>query len=163
MSINPVSGVIYLPGHGGHRVCYLSRNFGPHAAIVAGLESSTGDLVFLMDYDLEEQPEWLPRFHDELQRHHLDGVYGVQERRVSTTSANFLGEMFWKAIHFMSSVMIPHNPVTWRLMTRDDVNDGWFTTTRRQKDVKATGLCHLSCMRGLFIKSRPIVSVRKHK
>ncbi|MCQ1769259.1 glycosyltransferase family 2 protein [Neorhizobium galegae] len=104
------------------RIVDLSRNFGHHAAIVAGLESSTGDLVFLMDCDLEEQPEWLPRFHDELQRHHLDVVYGVQERRVSTTSANFLGEVFWKSINFMSSVRIPHNPMTCRLMTRDYVN-----------------------------------------
>ncbi|KAB1121163.1 glycosyltransferase family 2 protein [Neorhizobium galegae] len=104
------------------RIVDLSRNFGHHAAIVAGLESSTGDLVFLMDCDLEEQPEWLPRFHDELQRSNLDVVYGVQERRVSTASANLLGGIFWKAINFMSSVRIPHNPMTCRLMTRDYVN-----------------------------------------
>jgi len=103
-------------------VVELSRNFGHHAAIVAGLESSNGDLVFLMDCDLEEQPEWLSLFHDELQSHDLDVVFGVQERRVSTISANILGEIFWKSINFMSSVRIPHNPMTCRLMTRDYVN-----------------------------------------
>lgn len=108
------------------RIVDLSRNFGHHAAIVTDLESWTGDPVFLVDCDLEEQPEWLPRFHDERQRHHLDVVYGVQERRVSTTSANFLGEVFRKAINFMSSVRIPHNPMTCRLMTRDYVNDGYY-------------------------------------
>ncbi|WP_370689881.1 glycosyltransferase [Neorhizobium galegae] len=123
VSSSPVSGVIYLPEYGGHYVCYLSHKFGHHGAIVAGLESSTGDLVFLMDCDLEEQPEWLPRSHDELQSH-LDVVYGVQERRVSTTSANFLGEVFWKAVNFLWSVRIPYNSVTGRLMTHDYVNDG---------------------------------------
>lgn len=43
------------------KVADLSRNFGHHAAIFAGLEQSKGDTVFLMDCDLEEQPEWLPQ------------------------------------------------------------------------------------------------------
>lgn len=104
------------------RIIDLSRNFGHHAAIVAGLESSSGDLVFLMDCDLEEQPEWLPRFYEELQNNDLDVVFGVQERRVSTASANFFGGLFWRFINFMSSVKIPHNPMTCRLMTRDYVD-----------------------------------------
>lgn len=106
------------------RICVidLSRNFGHHAAIVAGLERSVGDFVFLMDCDLEEQPEWLPRFYEELKNDNLDVVFGIQERRVSTASANFFGELFWKSINFMSTVKIPHNPMTCRLMTRDYVD-----------------------------------------
>lgn len=104
------------------RIVDLSRNFGHHAAIVAGLENSSGDLVFLMDCDLEEQPEWLLQFYDELQNSGVDVVFGIQARRISTASANFFGELFWKSINFMSSVNIPHNPMTCRLMTRDYVD-----------------------------------------
>ena len=46
------------------QVVDLSRNFGHHAAIVAGLAHSRGERVLLMDCDLEEQPEWLALFAD---------------------------------------------------------------------------------------------------
>ena len=40
------------------RIVDLARNFGHHAALMAGLAAARGDLVFLLDSDLEEQPEW---------------------------------------------------------------------------------------------------------
>ena len=44
----------------------LSRNFGHHHAIMAGLEQSRGDFVFLIDSDLEEAPELLADFYNVL-------------------------------------------------------------------------------------------------
>src|SRR5215212_7284280 len=44
------------------RVVELSRNFGHHRAMMTGLRLAKGDLVFLLDVDLEEQPEWLESF-----------------------------------------------------------------------------------------------------
>ena len=41
------------------KVVDLSRNFGHHQAMWAGLEHARGDWVFLIDCDLEESPEWL--------------------------------------------------------------------------------------------------------
>jgi putative glycosyltransferase len=104
------------------RILDLSRNFGHHSAILAGLEEAKGDYVFLIDSDLEEQPEWLHRFFEELHSDNLDVVFGVQERRIASAASNFFGELFWISINFMSSVQIPHNPMTCRLMTRDYVN-----------------------------------------
>src|ERR1700739_6489 len=40
----------------------LSRNFGHHKALMTGLAHASGDLVFLIDSDLEEQPEDLALF-----------------------------------------------------------------------------------------------------
>ena len=40
----------------------LSRNFGHHKAILAGLHHCRGEYVFLLDVDLEDQPEWLDHF-----------------------------------------------------------------------------------------------------
>src|SRR5580704_3699125 len=64
----------------------LSRNFGHHRAILTGLSFARGDLVFLIDCDLEEQPELfgemlstLKRTRDEAQP--ADVVYAVPSRR----------------------------------------------------------------------------------
>src|SRR6185503_5121442 len=49
------------------RVIDLSRNFGHHKAMMTGLMHARGSLVFLIDCDLEEEPELLPQFHQLLQ------------------------------------------------------------------------------------------------
>lgn len=59
----------------------LSRNFGHHKAFMTGLAYSRGAKVFLIDSDLEEQPEWLAEFGDKLQKTGADSVYGVQANR----------------------------------------------------------------------------------
>ena len=100
------------------KIVDLSRNFGHHAAIVAGVEHAVGELVFLIDCDLEEQPEWLERFHIELTSKDIDVVFGSQEKRVSSGANNVLGSLFWKLLNVSASVQIPHNPMTCRLMTR---------------------------------------------
>ena len=43
----------------------LSRNFGHHKAIMTGLAHATGESIFLLDSDLEEQPEWLAGFAED--------------------------------------------------------------------------------------------------
>lgn len=100
------------------QVVDLSRNFGHHAAIVAGLAHSRGERVLLMDCDLEEQPEWLALFADKMDECGADVVFGVQQARVASRFSNLLGEMFWSALNLMSTVRIPHNPMTCRLMSR---------------------------------------------
>jgi putative glycosyltransferase len=100
----------------------LSRNFGHHAAIVAGLELAQGDYVFLIDCDLEEQPEWLPLFKQEMDQLDADVVFGVQQERVATKTSNFFGSLFWRSLNIMSNVKIPHNPMTCRLMKRTYVD-----------------------------------------
>jgi putative glycosyltransferase len=48
------------------RLIDLSRNFGHHKAIMTGLEYARGDLVFLIDVDLEEPPEIFGTFYEAL-------------------------------------------------------------------------------------------------
>lgn len=104
------------------QVVDLARNFGHHAAIVAGLEQTRGELVFLIDCDLEEQPEWLSLFEQEMVRSQADVVFGSQQQRVASAGSNFFGALFWKALNAMSNVRIPANPMTCRLMKRDYVD-----------------------------------------
>lgn len=114
-----LQGVIDLQNEDSHiRVVDLSRNFGHHAAIVAGLAHSCGERVFLIDCDLEEQPEWLSIFVEKMDQSNADVVYGTQEERTATRISNLMGYAFWTALNLMSSVRIPQNPMTCRLMTR---------------------------------------------
>lgn len=59
----------------------LSRNFGHYKAIMTGLAYASGDLVFLIDSDLEEQPEDLALFYERFRQGDCDVVYGVQQAR----------------------------------------------------------------------------------
>ena len=104
------------------RVVDFSRNFGHHAAIMAGLRHARGRLVFLIDIDLEERPEWLVDFWEDLHREGVDMVYGVQERRVGGVWKRATGGLFYKLFNAVSDTSIPESACTVRLMTRDYVN-----------------------------------------
>jgi putative glycosyltransferase len=56
------------------RVIDFSRNFGHHKAMMTGLAAARGRRVFLIDCDLEEEPEWLVRFDREAQARGADVV-----------------------------------------------------------------------------------------
>lgn len=100
------------------RIVDLSRNFGHHQAMLTGLEFSRGDLVLLIDSDLEESPEWLSRFYDMMQRTSADVVYGVQASRRGGWVEQASGWVFYKVFNSVASHTIPRNLITARLMTR---------------------------------------------
>ena len=100
------------------RIVDLSRNFGHHRALMTGLAYARGDLVFLLDCDLEEEPEWLLRFHETLRRTGADVVYGVQAVRKGGIVERIGGAVFYTLLNRMLSDPIPRNVVTVRLMTR---------------------------------------------
>ncbi len=104
------------------KIIDLSRNFGHHYAIQAGLHYSSGDYVFLIDNDLETPPAVLIEYYHELTRNpELDVVYGYQEQRKGNFIEKYSGSLFWILINKMSDTKIPHNILTERLMTRQYV------------------------------------------
>lgn len=96
----------------------LSRNFGHHCAIQAGLRISRGELVFLIDCDLEVRPSVLGEFHDRLVQTGADLVFGYQEARKGGWFEKTSGGLFWKCFNAVSEIKIPENVVTERVMTR---------------------------------------------
>lgn len=100
------------------RIIDLARNFGHHKAMMTGLEHARGDLVFLIDSDLEEEPELLSHFIDRMRRTDADVVYGVQQARRGGPIEQFSGWLFFKIFNLLSDHQIPDNLVTVRLMTR---------------------------------------------
>jgi putative glycosyltransferase len=100
------------------RVIDLSRNFGHHKAMMTGLAHARGDLVFLIDSDLEEEPELLQRFLETLRDAQADVVYGVQDERRGGAVDRVGGWLFFGIFNLLSNCPIPRNLVTARLMTR---------------------------------------------
>jgi putative glycosyltransferase len=108
------------------RVVELSRNFGHHRAMLAGLRYARGNLVFLIDIDLEEQPEWLLDFWQDLRNSSADMIYGVQIARSGSFMKKHSGTFFYKFFNLAAEMSIPTNGCTVRLMKRryvDSVNE----------------------------------------
>ncbi len=99
----------------------LARNFGHHKAIMTGLMHATGDLVFLVDSDLEEEPELLTDFYARWQNGDCDVVFGVQESRRGGVIERASGALFFSLVDSLSDHAVPRNIVVARLMTSDYV------------------------------------------
>ena len=106
------------------KIIDLSRNFGHHYAMQAGLSQASGDYVFLIDNDLETPPAILTEFYNEMVNDaSLDVVYGYQDTRKGSFIERKAGSIFWVLINKMSDTKIPHNILTERLMTKQYVNE----------------------------------------
>jgi len=103
------------------KIIELSRNFGHHKAMMTGLEHASGNLVFLIDVDLEEPPELLSTLFASLQEEDLDVVFGFQKARKGGLIERTSGHLAWRFLDLCLPVTIPHNHSTVRLMTRDYV------------------------------------------
>ncbi|MEM7354920.1 MAG: glycosyltransferase family 2 protein [Acidobacteriota bacterium] len=104
---------------GDHRlvVIELSRNFGHQAAMSAALDNTTGDVVVMMDGDLQDAPEAIPRFLEE----HAKGFEVVYARRVGRKEgwprrlAYFL---FYRLIRSLSRFPLPLDSGDFCLVSR---------------------------------------------
>ena len=119
----------------------LSRNFGHHQAMMTGLAHSQGDRVFLIDSDLEEEPEWLIDFDRQLNETGCDVVYGVQAQRKGNWLERHAGFAFYNIFNFISGMRLPRDVVTARLMTRRYVE---ALIQHREREVFIAGLWHLT-------------------
>ncbi|MDA8952420.1 glycosyltransferase family 2 protein [Pseudomonadales bacterium] len=100
------------------KVVDLSRNFGHHQAMMTGLSYARGEKIFLVDSDLEEDPELLQGFFEKISDVAVDVVYGVQLSRRGNLLEKLTGWAFYKIFRLVTGVAQPDNVVTARLMSR---------------------------------------------
>jgi putative glycosyltransferase len=103
------------------RVVELSRNFGHHKAMMTGLDHARGELCFLIDSDLEEDPAVLADFHERL-RPDVDVVYGYQRQRAGGLVQRVTGRIVYRLFDLLLPYKIPLNAMTVRLMRRQYVD-----------------------------------------
>ncbi|WP_416353652.1 glycosyltransferase family 2 protein [Agrilactobacillus fermenti] len=107
------------------RVHYLSfsRNFGKESALLAGLDAAKGELVAVMDVDLQDPPELLIDMLAGIQKEDYDCVAA---RRVSRDGEppirSFFARMFYRLINKISETPIVDGARDFRLMTRPVVD-----------------------------------------
>jgi len=100
----------------------LSRNFGHHKAMMTGLSYAKGEHVFLIDSDLEEDPEWLIIFAEQMTNDSCDVVYGMQNARRGGHFEIWSGKVFYLLFNALTGMRLNEGAVTARLMTRRYVN-----------------------------------------
>jgi|SoiMethySBSTD1v2_1073268.scaffolds.fasta_scaffold34015_5 putative glycosyltransferase len=118
----------------------LARNYGQHKAIMTGLAYATGNYVFVMDSDLEEDPEWIPIFYRELAEKHCDVVYGISN--LNRGFAYRIGHrIFYRLIAALSGVPMSRQVCIARLMTRRYVDAVMLFT---ESEYYIAGIWHLA-------------------
>jgi putative glycosyltransferase len=131
----------------------LSRNFGHHKAMMTGLSHAKGERIFLIDSDLEEEPEYLISFAKQMENQSCDVVYGVQEQRKGGWIERWSGQWFYRFFKALTGLALPENVVTARLMTRRYVG---ALLRHEEREVFMAGLWYIT---GFDQRSH---TVRKH-
>lgn len=103
-----------LPG----RLIGLSRNFGKEAALSAGLEHAKGDIVVIIDADLQDPPDMIPLMVDGW-RTGYDVIYGLRvDRSSDTLMKRSTASMFYRLFNSLSNIDMPANAGDFRLIDR---------------------------------------------
>ena len=105
------------------QVLSFSRNFGKEAAIYAGLNSVKGDLVCLIDADLQQRPEVVLRMLDVMQKNEeIDCVTAYQDERKESRLMTAMKSAFYKIINGIADVPFVNGASDFRLMKRKMVD-----------------------------------------
>lgn len=100
------------------RIVQLSRNFGCDGGITAGLAYARGDAAVIMNADLQDPPELIPRFIQEWEAGN-EIVYGVIQKREGVNLVRrILSRLAYMIIFRLSNQMIPENATDFRLIDR---------------------------------------------
>ncbi len=100
------------------RVVHLSRNFGHQTALTAGLDHARGDAVVMLDADLQDPPELIPRMLDHW-RAGCDVIYAVREQRQGESRFKLTtARWFYSLFDRLAQVELQHNSGDFRMLDR---------------------------------------------
>lgn len=107
----------------------FSRNFGQHYGITAGLDQCRGDWVVVMDCDLQDQPEEIPRLFAKAQEGY-DVVLALRGQRQDPMLKRFASWMFYRLFSYLADINFDGDSGNFRIMSRNVVKN--FTRMREQ-------------------------------
>jgi dolichol-phosphate mannosyltransferase len=97
----------------------LSRNHGHQLALTAGLDLARGDVILVIDADLQDPPELLGDMLETMRREGADVVYGVRRSRAGETAfKRATAHGFYRLLANATDVDIPLDAGDFRLMSR---------------------------------------------
>lgn len=103
------------------RAVHLTRNFGHQAAITAGLTVARGDVVAIMDCDLQDPPEVLPTFIAKW-REGYQVAYAIRKNRKEWLGLRLAYWAFYRLLRMLSDLRIPLDSGDFCLMDRSAVD-----------------------------------------
>lgn len=129
------------------RVVHFSRNFGHQAAVQAGLLHASGDVLVLMDSDLQDDPAAIPRML-EMWQQGFDVVYAVRTERKESYLKRALFTSFYRLLNAISQTPMPLDAGNFGLIDRKVAEriahlidrDRFFPGLRRWVGFRQTGI-----------------------
>ena len=104
------------------KVISFTRNFGHQCAVAAGLKYVSGDVVVIIDADLQDPPELIPEML-KLWEQGNEVVYGKRKNREGESAFKlFTAKIFYKTLNALSDVDIPRDTGDFRLVDRKVVD-----------------------------------------
>ena len=110
----------------------LSRNFGQMRAIQAGLEYSSGDWTIVMDCDLQDQPEEIPRLYEKAKEGY-DLVFARRADRKDGKVKIFLSELYYRIYRFATDSNYDGAICNFSIVKRNVV-DAYLSLTEQHRD-----------------------------
>jgi dolichol-phosphate mannosyltransferase len=100
----------------------LARNFGHQTAITCGLDQTRGEVVVILDADLQDPPELIPEMLKEWSDGY-DVVYGQRRKRAGESfSKKLFAFCFYRIFEKVARMHVPRDTGDFRLMDRRAVN-----------------------------------------
>lgn len=103
------------------RFVSFSRNFGKEAGIYAGLKNSKGDLVVLLDADLQHDPKYIPEMIKYIEEGY-DTVTTLRNRKGEAKIKSWFSEFFYKIMKDAKNIELKQGSQDYRMMTRQVVD-----------------------------------------
>jgi dolichol-phosphate mannosyltransferase len=112
----------YQKGNHHIKILSLSKNFGHQAAYTAGLEYSKGDLVAMMDGDLQDPPELLADMYRMICEENYDVISGKRTGRKGKNSRDFYAVLFHLLFKHIGDIKNMENSGNYSMMKRAAAN-----------------------------------------
>lgn len=103
-----------------NKIISFSRNFGKEAAMYAGLSKSQGDLIVIMDADLQHEPKIIIEMLKYIEEGY-DTVTTIRNRKHESKVRSFFAKLFYKLMQGTNNVEIKQGAQDFRMMTRQVV------------------------------------------
>lgn len=104
------------------KVLSLSKNFGHQAAYTAGLEYSKGEIVAMMDGDLQDPPELLPEMYKKITQENYDVVSGKRTGRKGKNNRDHYAVLFHFLFRYIGEIKNMENSGNYSMMRREAVD-----------------------------------------
>ena len=108
----------------------FSRNFGQHYGITAGLDRCRGDWVVVMDCDLQDRPEEIPRLYAKAVTEGFDIVLALRGKRQDPLVKRITSRVFYRVLSYLADMEYDGESGNFRIMSRKVVDS--FCMMREQ-------------------------------